>query len=74
MLWIIVSACVVLGAALLMVHVRLLNGGLYPGPNPLHRIEKCPWCAFPVRQFRKSRVMKFGKQLCPNCGRLMVEK
>ena len=74
MLWIIIAACVVLGAALLFVNIRLLNGGLWVNFGPLRRAEKCPWCGFPAREFRKSDLIKFGRHLCPNCGRNMSER
>ncbi len=74
MLWIIIAACVVLGAALLFVNIRLLNGGLWVNLEAPRRAAKCPWCGFPAREFRKSELIKVGKQLCPNCGRNMLER
>jgi len=74
MLWIVISACIVLGTALIFLHVKLLNGGLGNGSQSSHRVERCPWCMFPVREFRKRRLMKFQKELCPNCGRLISER
>jgi len=74
MLWIIIAACIVLSAALVFVNIRLLNGGLWVNLQTPRRVEKCPWCGFRTREFRKSELMRFGKQLCPNCGRNMSER